>query len=342
MTALGILWFVLIAVLICGYFVLDGFDLGAGVLYPFLARDERDRAVIRRAIGPVWDGNEVWLLTAGGALFAAFAPAYATSFSGFYLAIMLVLFGLIVRATALEFRAHDPAWAKLWDALFFVGSLLPALLFGVAVGNVVQGLPLNAAGDYTGTFFDLLSPFALSCGVLGLVHMLVQGSSWIALKAPKGSGLKARATVLRGRLAIADLVVFALVGLQFMMVVASNSAAGITANTVSSVFALVFVASLAAVVACKSACRKADIARHVLVSLGCVGLVGMFAASLFPNLIPATAPAFSITIANAASSDLTLIAMTVIACIGVPLVLVYHVISYRIFSGSLDDSDLTY
>lgn len=122
MTALGILWFVLIAVLICGYFVLDGFDLGAGVLYPFLARDERDRAVIRRAIGPVWDGNEVWLLTAGGALFAAFAPAYATSFSGFYLAIMLVLFGLIVRATALEFRAHDPAWAKLWDALFFVGS----------------------------------------------------------------------------------------------------------------------------------------------------------------------------------------------------------------------------
>ena len=194
MTALGILWFVLIAVLICGYFVLDGFDLGAGVLYPFLARDERDRAVVRRAIGPVWDGNEVWLLTAGGALFAAFAPAYATSFSGFYLAIMLVLFGLIVRATALEFRAHDPAWAKLWDALFFVGSLLPALLFGVAVGNVVQGLPLNAAGDYTGTFFDLLSPFALSCGVLGLVHMLVQGSSWIALKAPQGSGLKARAT----------------------------------------------------------------------------------------------------------------------------------------------------
>ena len=224
MTALGILWFVLIAVLICGYFVLDGFDLGAGVLYPFLARDERDRAVVRRAIGPVWDGNEVWLLTAGGALFAAFAPAYATSFSGFYLAIMLVLFGLIVRATALEFRAHDPAWAKLWDALFFVGSLLPALLFGVAVGNVVQGLPLNAAGDYTGTFFDLLSPFALSCGVLGLVHMLVQGSSWIALKAPQGSGLKARATILRGRLAIADLVVFALVGLQFMMVVVPNSA----------------------------------------------------------------------------------------------------------------------
>lgn len=342
MTALGILWFVLIAVLICGYFVLDGFDLGAGALYPFLARDERDRAVIRRAIGPVWDGNEVWLLTAGGALFAAFAPAYATSFSGFYLAIMLVLFGLIVRATALEFRAHDPVWAKLWDALFFIGSLVPALLFGVAVGNIVQGLPLNAAGDYTGTFFDLLSPFALSCGVLGLVHMLVQGSSWIALKAPRDSALKVRAAALRGRLAVADLAVFALVALQFFMVVVPNSAAGITANTVSSIFALVFVVSLVAVAACKGARRKDDVVRHVLVSLGCVGLVGMLAASLFPNLIPATAPAFSITIANAASSDLTLIAMTVIACIGVPLVLAYHVISYRVFSGSLDDSDLTY
>ena len=342
MTALGILWFVLIAVLICGYFILDGFDLGAGALYPFLARDERDRAVIRRAIGPVWDGNEVWLLTAGGALFAAFAPAYATSFSGFYLAIMLVLFGLIVRATALEFRAHDPAWAKLWDALFFIGSLVPALLFGVAVGNIVQGLPLNAAGDYTGTFFDLLSPFALSCGVLGLVHMLVQGSSWIALKAPRGSALKVRAAALRGRLAVADLAVFALVALQFFMVVVPNSAAGITANTVSSIFALVFVVSLVAVAACKGTRRKDDVVRHVLVSLGCVGLVGMLAASLFPNLIPATAPAFSITIANAASSDLTLIAMTVIACIGVPLVLAYHVISYRVFSGSLDDSDLTY
>lgn len=342
MTALGILWFVLIAVLICGYFILDGFDLGAGALYPFLARDERDRAVIRRAIGPVWDGNEVWLLTAGGALFAAFAPAYATSFSGFYLAIMLVLFGLIVRATALEFRAHDPAWAKLWDALFFIGSLVPALLFGVAVGNIVQGLPLNATGDYTGTFFDLLSPFALSCGVLGLVHMLVQGSSWIALKAPRGSALKVRAAALRGRLAVADLAVFALVALQFFMVVVPNSAAGITANTASSIFALVFVVSLVAVVVCKGARRKDDVVRHVLVSLGCVGLVGMLAASLFPNLIPATAPAFSITIANAASSDLTLIAMTVIACIGVPLVLAYHVISYRVFSGSLDDSDLTY
>lgn len=150
MTALGILWFALIAVLIAGYFILDGFDLGAGILSPFIAKNENEKAVVRRAIGPTWDGNEVWLLTAGGALFAAFAPAYATTFSGFYLAIMLVLFGLIVRAVSLEYRSHDPKWGKIWDALFFTGSLLPALLFGVAIGNVYAGIPLDANGDYAG------------------------------------------------------------------------------------------------------------------------------------------------------------------------------------------------
>ena len=214
MSPLAIIWFLLIGVLIFGYFALDGFDLGAGVLYPVLGRSEADRAVIRRSIGPVWDGNEVWLLTAGGALFAAFAPAYATSFSGFYLAIMLVLFGLIVRAVSLEFRAHDAAWARLYDVMFVVGSLLPALLCGVAVGNVIAGIPLDANGDFTGTFFTLLTPFTLSCGVLGLVHMLVQGSAWIALKAPEdaeGAELAERARALRGKLVLAEALVFAFV-----------------------------------------------------------------------------------------------------------------------------------
>ena len=132
MTFFQVLWFILIFVLIAGYFVLDGFDLGAGALYPFIAKDDREKAIVRRSIGPVWDGNEVWLLTAGGALFAAFPAAYATTFSGFYLAIMLVLFGLIVRAVSLEFRAHDPQWGRAWDVCFFLGSALPALLFGVS------------------------------------------------------------------------------------------------------------------------------------------------------------------------------------------------------------------
>lgn len=342
MTALGILWFILIAVLICGYFVLDGFDLGAGVLYPFVARDDRDRSIIRRAIGPVWDGNEVWLLTAGGALFAAFAPAYAASFSGFYLAIMLVLFGLILRATALEFRGHDAAWAKLWDALFFIGSLVPTLLFGVAVGNIVQGVPLDANGDYTGTFFALLNPFALACGVLGLVHMLLQGSTWLALKAPAGEGLQERAGKLRRVFALAELAVFALVTLLFFLQVVPGSAAGITATTGSALCALAFVATTVAVLVNAGSAKVCDLGLHVLSSLGCAALVGIMATTLFPNLIPATDPAFSITIANAASSDTSLIAMTVIAAIGVPLVLVYHVVSYRIFSGRVKDSELGY
>ena len=194
MTFFNVLWFFLIFVLIGGYFVLDGFDLGAGVLYPFVAKDDREKAVVRRSIGPVWDGNEVWLLTAGGALFAAFPPAYATTFSGFYLAVMLVLFGLIVRAVSVEFRGHDPQWARTWDACFFVGSLLPALLLGVAVGNIYAGIPMDAAGNYIGLpLIGLITPFTLLTGLLGLAMFLAAGATWIALKAPKPSELQARA-----------------------------------------------------------------------------------------------------------------------------------------------------
>ena len=343
MTALGILWFILIAVLITGYFVLDGFDLGCGLLYPFVATDERERGIVRRAIGPVWDGNEVWLLTAGGALFAAFAPAYAASFSGFYLAIMLVLFGLIVRACALEFRAHDHgSWVRLWDALFFVGSLLPALLFGVAVGNVVQGIDLNEAGDYVGGFFALLNPFALACGVLGLVHMLLLGSTWLSLKAPEDSALKVRVSVLRPVFAAADLAMFALASVIFFVQVVPASAVGVTATLPACLFALVYLASTIAIAVLKAGCHVSDVVRHLLASVGCAGLVGMVACSLFPYLIPATEARFSITIASAASTDASLAAMTVIACIGVPLVLAYHVIAYRIFRGRLKDADLEY
>ena len=173
MTVLGVLWYFLIFLLIAGYFVFDGFDLGAGVLYPFIAKSDEERALIRHSIGPVWDGNEVWLLTAGGALFAAFAPAYATTFSGFYLAIMLVLFGLILRAVAVEFASRDAAWVKVWNACFFIGSLLPALLTGVAVGNIYAGIPMDAGGNYAGVpLLGLVTPFTLLCGLLGLGMLL--------------------------------------------------------------------------------------------------------------------------------------------------------------------------
>ena len=339
MSALAVLWFFLIFVLIAGYFVLDGFDLGVGVLYRALAKDEGERALVRRSIGPVWDGNEVWLLTAGGALFAAFPAAYATTFSGFYLAVMLVLFGLIVRAVSLEFRAHDPQWARTWDTCFTVGSLLPALLLGVALGNVIAGIPMAANGDYAGVpLLGLLSPFTLVCGVLGLVMCLAAGAAWVALKAPAGSAVQQRATRLRTPLQVAALVVFAVATVLVFAVVKPQFAGGMLVAGV--VFALVFAACVAASLV--QGRKGADLSAFVLQSAAAVCLVALSAVTLFPNLVVAAPGSVgaSITLMSAASSDTSLAWMTGIACVGVPLVLVYHVVSYRIFRGRLSQKDV--
>lgn len=339
MSALAVLWFFLIFVLIAGYFVLDGFDLGVGVLYRALAKDEGERALVRRSIGPVWDGNEVWLLTAGGALFAAFPAAYATTFSGFYLAVMLVLFGLIVRAVSLEFRAHDPQWGRAWDACFTVGSLLPALLLGVALGNVIAGIPMATNGDYAGVpLLGLLSPFTLVCGVLGLVMCLAAGAAWVALKAPAGSAVQQRATRLRTPLQVAALVVFAVATVLVFAVVKPQFAGGMLVAGV--VFALVFAACVAASLV--QGRKGADLSAFVLQSAAAVCLVALSAVTLFPNLVVAAPGSVgaSITLMSAASSDTSLAWMTGIACVGVPLVLVYHVVSYRIFRGRLSQKDV--
>ncbi len=335
MSAWAILWFCLIAVLIIGYFVLDGFDLGVGILYPFLGKSETDKAIMRASIGPVWDGNEVWLLTAGGALFAAFAPAYATSFSGFYLAIILVLFGLILRAVSLEFRAHDPAWARGWDIGFFIGSVAPSLLFGVAIGNIICGLPLNAHGDYMGSFFGLLGIFPLVCGVLSLCVIINQGAGWIAAKTEEG-GLHNRARRVRSIMQWVVAAVFVLATVLLFAVVKPSLESGVP-QVLAYVFAALFVV---AVIASKALARRSDLASFIAGCVMCVALVGLFAASVFPNIIPATDPANAITVANAASSDFALMCMTVITCIGLPLVLLYHVIIYRTFRGKIREEDV--
>ncbi len=342
MSFFQVLWFFLIFVLIGGYFVLDGFDLGAGVLYPFVAKNDHDKAVVRRSIGPVWDGNEVWLLTAGGALFAAFAPAYATTFSGFYLAVMLVLFGLIVRAVSLEWRAHDPKWGKIWDGCFFVGSLLPALLLGVAVGNIYAGIPMDAAGNYSGIpLLGLITPFTLLCGLLGLCMFMAAGATWISLKAPKPSDMQAKAAKLRLPLQIVALVLFLAVsvyghfGIQPVMEPALN--------IVRWLFAILFVAAIVAsiVLAKKKDC---DLGAFIAQSAAAFVLVGLLATSMFPNLVVASADSVgaSITLMSAASADLSLMWMTIITCIGLPLVLVYHVIIYRTFRGRVEENDLAH
>lgn len=338
----GVLWFFLIFVLIAGYFVLDGFDLGIGVLSPFIARNDEELSILRRAIGPVWDGNEVWLLTAGGALFAAFPDAYATTFSGFYLAVMLVLFGLIVRAVSFEFRAGDPAWAKLWDGCFFVGSLLPALLLGVAVGNIFAGIPMDAAGDYAGVpLLGLITPFTLLTGLLGLVMFLAAGAAWAALKAPLPSELRDRAVRLRMPLQVIALVLFAVVSVMALALVGTEMDPAL--GVLRWLFAALVVVGLAASVVV-GRFQGDDLKAFLAQSAAMIALVALLACSMFPVLVNATPDSVgpAITIFNAASSELSLMWMTIILCIGLPLVLVYHVIVYRTFRGRVKPEDLTH
>ena len=351
---LQVLWFLLIAVLLTGYFVLDGFDLGSGILYPFIAKDDREKSVIRRAVGPLWDGNEVWLLTGGGALFAAFAPAYATSFSGFYLAIMLVLFGLILRGMAVEMTSLDKSWSKFWDIAFCVGSFLPALLFGAAIGNVIQGIALDAHGDYRGGFFSLLNPFALLCAVMGLVAFITQGAAWLSLKAPQHSDLHKRAQSMRSLFQIVELVVFVVVSAYFLLLVRPQLGADRVALPLAYVFAAI--CTVGWLLARFFIGKKNDLMSFIAVNIVPVCLIGITAATMFPNLIPAAdnpqglvtyfiipgaaMPELSLTIFNSSNSELTLLAMTIITCIGLPLVLTYHVILYRVFRGRIKDDEL--
>lgn len=340
-TILQGLWFCLVFLLIAIYFVLDGFDLGAGVLSPFVAKSEDDMRVVRRALGPVWDGNEVWLLTAGGALFAAFPAAYATTFSGFYLAVMLVLFGLIVRAVSFEFRAGDPKWAKLWDVCFFVGSLLPALLLGVAVGNIYAGIPMAANGDYNGVpLLGLITPFTLLTGLLGLSMFLLLGACWLSLKAERGTGLQERCAKLRLPLAVVALVLFVCVSAYGHFIVQPDMEAGL--SILRWVFAILFV--VAAVGAVMAGTKGCDIGAFVCAALGAVALVGLLAASMFPNFVVASVGSIggNITAMNAASGELTLAWMTGIACVFVPIVLCYHVLVYYVFRGRITKEDLSH
>lgn len=330
---LQLTWFILVGVLIAGYAVLDGFDLGTGVLYPFLAKNEDERRALRAAIGPVWDGNEVWLITAGGALFAAFPPAYATTFSGFYPAIMLALFGLILRAVSLEFRHREESWHRLWDGAFFIGSLLPAVLFGVAVGNVVRGVPMNAAGDYTGSFLGLLNPFSLLVGATGLAMFLAHGAAWTALKTE--GALHERAAKARSLLQLAFVVLVALTTVY--TAVALSDRIHDSLGRVTGWLALILLVAGVAWARWEMV-RKRDLGAFVASAAAIVGLVGLAAAGNYPDLVPAraSAAATSLTVNGASSSSLTLKAMLIITFIGMPLVLAYTVFVYRTFRGKVD------
>lgn len=252
---------------------------------------------------------------------------------------MLVLFSLIVRAVSLEFRAHDPQWARVWDACFVTGSFLPALLLGVALGNVVVGIPMAANGDYAGVpLLGLLSPFTLAAGLLDFAMCLSAGAAWVALKVREGSAVHGRAEGLRRVFQAASLIVFALATVLVFAVVKPEFAPGMFAASV--VFAMGFVGYIAASMVVGD--KGADLPAFVLQSVAAVCLVVLSATTLFPNLVVAAPGSVgaSITLMSAASSDTSLAWMTGIACVGVPLVLVYHVIAYRVFSGRISDEDV--
>lgn len=329
MTTLQILWFVLIAVLLTGYAVLDGFDLGVGVLHLF-ARGDGERRKMLNSIGPVWDGNEVWLLTGGGAIFAAFPPVYASVFSGFYLALMLVLLGLIFRAVSLEFRSkvQSPTWRTAWDVGFSVGSILPALLFSVALGNIIRGLHLDASGNYAGTFLALLNPYSLMVGVTGLAAFTTHGALWIVLKTD--GALQARARRWAGWAGGAWIVLLLAVTTWTLL-----SPADLAHNfaTHPALFTVPATAGVALGVAAGAHSRRLELPAFLASGAAIALMFATAAVTLFPDLVPATDPELSLTIFNASSSRRTLITMAIMAAIGVPLVLAYTSYAYWTFRG---------
>jgi cytochrome bd ubiquinol oxidase subunit II len=329
---LNTIWFLLVAVLIIGYAILDGFDLGVGVLHLF-TKNEEEKRVNLNAIGPVWDGNEVWLLTGGGALFAAFPIVYATVFSGFYLALMLLLLALILRAVSFEFRGkiESPGWKNLWDIAFGIGSLLPAILFGVAVGNILRGIPIDANGMFTGNFFTLLNPYSILVGVLSLALFLMHGSIYMTMKA-SGNQLE-RMKNMAPRLWMAFVAVYVLVTLY------SFFAADFLFATVLSnpLFWILFVVLLAAIIYIPLALKAEKFGRAFFSSsLTIACMIGLMGLSLFPRLVPSiTDLNNSLTIYNASSTQRTLFTMLIIALIGMPFVIGYTIFIYRSFKGKV-------
>jgi cytochrome d ubiquinol oxidase subunit II len=312
-------WFLLIAVLWTGYFVLEGFDFGVGILLPFLGGgDDGERRTIVKTIGPVWDGNEVWLLVAGGATFAAFPEWYATLFSGFYLPLFLILLALIVRGVALEYRGKSDS-TKGWDRAFFWGSLGPALLWGVAFANMVRGVPLDADHEYTGTLLTLLNPFALLGGLAMLLLCTQHGAVFLALRTT-GELRKGAA-----RIATALAPITVAVVLAFLLM----ARAGVLS------WAAVAVAAIGLAVALIATLRGRDGWAFTGSALAIAAFVATLFTSMWPNVLPALDPANSLTVTNAASSPYTLTVMTWVAAVFTPVVLGYQAWTYWVFRRRL-------
>lgn len=332
-------WFLLIGVLLTGYALLDGFDLGVGSLH-LLAKNDTDRRIILNSIGPVWDGNEVWLLTGGGALFAAFPDVYATVFSGFYIAFMLLLALLIFRAVAIEFRSKEPGakWRNLWDTAFAYASMIIAVLMGVALGNVIIGLPLDEKFNYTGNFFSLLTPFPLVMGITTLALFTMHGAIYLSLKCPPGE--------LRDKVAGWVKLSMLLFGLAFVLLTVATFifAPRMTAKLMAQpwLFGLPVVMFLLLANVPREIHHKRDGFAFISSCLSIVCMLALVGIGLYPNIVPAQNEAFNMTVRNVSSNPYTLSVMLVIAIVGVPFVLAYTAGIYWVFRGRVDPAKLHY
>jgi cytochrome d ubiquinol oxidase subunit II len=326
-------WYVLFVIIIAGYLIMDGFDLGVGILHPFLAKTDTERRISLNSIGPVWDGNEVWLVLGGGVLFAAFPMVYASLFSGFYMAMMLVLLVLILRTVAIEFRSKRPSarWRNTWDWVFFGSSLGIALLLGVAFGNIMEGVLLDAQGNIGGNLFTLLNPYALLVGVTTVVMLATHGAMYLSMKTE--DDVQARANHWIPRLMGVFFV------LNTVLVVWTVLAHEVIADRylAQPLWAVFPALALAAVVAGWLMVRKGHTLIAFLLSSAMIaGLLFSAAIGLYPNLLVSSIDqAYNLTIFNAASQPNTLTVMLVMALIGIPFVLLYTAGVYYVFRGKV-------
>ncbi|MCB0044728.1 MAG: cytochrome d ubiquinol oxidase subunit II [Caldilineaceae bacterium] len=337
---LNVVWFILFVVVIAGYLIMDGFDLGVGILHPFLAKSDEDRRISLNSIGPVWDGNEVWLVLGGGVLFAAFPMVYASLFSGFYTAMMLVLLVLILRTVAIEFRSKrpSPGWRAAWDWVFFAASLGIALLLGVAFGNIMAGVPLDARGTIGGNLLSMLNPFALLVGVTTVFMLATHGAIYLSMKADG-------AYLARIKRAIPRLMIVFFILNTALLAAALLMHEFITERYLAHPLLIVLPgAAFLAVTAGWLMVRRGHYFRAFLLSAAMIaGLLFSAAAGLYPNLLISTLdPTYNLTIFNAASQPNTLVVMLVMALLGMPFVLLYTGGVYYIFRGKVQLTPQSY
>jgi cytochrome bd ubiquinol oxidase subunit II len=342
-------WFIAVALMITTYVLLDGFDLGAGAIHLFAAKNDRERRTILRAIGPVWDGNEVWLIAGGGTLFFAFPILYASSFSGFYLPLIIVLWLLIIRGLSIELRGHinDPMWASFWDGLFFIGSTLLAIFFGAALGNVVRGVPLNEDGNFFQPLWTNFSPFSetpgildwytVLMGLLALATLVVHGANYLAVKTE--NELNARFHRI-SRLGWVVLVVLTVLGTIATFWVSPWMLESFNGRPYGYVLPLVAIAGLVGTIVFNA--RGRDRAAFISSSAYIVGMLTSTVFAVYPRVLPAVDLENSLTITNASASDYGQAVGIVWWSIGMVLAAVYFITIYRLFRGKVRLEDEGY